>query len=234
MKIINREPFIYMQSNKNSSKKNEIIYNQQLRQSRKYFFYETALDFIYDNSIEGSYFEFGVHKARTFRFFLNIADKKNLKMNCFAFDSFQGLPDYKLKTFENKHHKNNKLKTSRKNFEQLVKKYLNKRKLKIVEGWYDDTLDNKLIKKFKKDNVKTCFITLDCNLVISMKKALNFALNFYVDGTILYVDDYYTSNKGNPKKGTPKLINETLSRKKINFIKWVSVGSFGQSFILYK
>lgn len=40
--------------------------NQQFRQSQKYWFYRCALDYLIDNDLAGSYFEFGVHRARTF------------------------------------------------------------------------------------------------------------------------------------------------------------------------
>lgn len=234
MKQINKEPYIHLKNKSYNNKKQEVIYNQKQRNKEKYLFFENALDYIYANNVEGSYFEFGVHKARTFRFFLDIANKKNLKMDCFAFDSFQGFPDYKTNEIENKHWKAQLLKTNKNTFKSLVNKYLNNRNLTIIEGFYHNSLNNNLIKIFKKKKIKTSFINLDCDLVKSVKDSLNFSLNFYVDGTILYIDEYYVSYKGNPKKGIPRLLSQVFKKKKINFVKWKSVGSFGQSFILFK
>lgn len=234
MKQINKEPYIHLKNKSYNNKKQEVIYNQKQRNKEKYLFFENALDYIYANNVEGSYFEFGVHKARTFRFFLDIANKKNLKMNCFAFDSFRGFPDYKTNEMENKYWKAQLLKTNKNTFKSLVNKYLNHRNLTIIEGFYHNSLNNNLIKIFKKKKIKTSFINLDCDLVKSVKDSLNFSLNFYVDGTILYIDEYYVSYKGNPKKGIPRLLSQVFKKKKINFVKWKSVGSFGQSFILFK
>ena len=66
------------------------------RQKYKYEFFQKAFDLIYDNTIQGDYFEFGVHRARTFRFALSQAKRRNMKKIKFlAFDSFEGLPDVK-------------------------------------------------------------------------------------------------------------------------------------------
>ena len=76
MKTINNEPFILLKNKKYNTKKQEVIYNQIYRHKQKYSFFENALDYVYANNIKGDYFEFGVHKARTFRFFLDILIKK--------------------------------------------------------------------------------------------------------------------------------------------------------------
>ena len=234
MKTINKEPFIFLKNKNYNTKKQEVIYNQIFRHKEKYSFFENALDYIYANNIKGDYFEFGVHKARTFRFFLDIANKKNLKMNCSAFDSFKGFPDYKTNEEENLNWKPNTLQTNKNLFKKLVKDFINDRKLNIVEGFYHDSLNQNLVNEYKKKNVKTSFINLDCDLVKSVEDSLNFSLNFITEGTVLYVDEYYVSYKGNPKKGIPKLLSNIFKKKKINYTKWKSVGSFGQSFLLFK
>ena len=95
---ISKEPFVdvNIKKLKNWSKSDEINYAQMQRQKYKYEFFQKAFDLIYDNSIKGDYFEFGVHRARTFRFAMNHAKRRNMKkINFYAFDSFQGLPDVK-------------------------------------------------------------------------------------------------------------------------------------------
>jgi len=39
---------------------------QQFREQEKFHFFRNTLDYIADNDRTGAYFEFGVHKARTF------------------------------------------------------------------------------------------------------------------------------------------------------------------------
>ena len=48
----------------------------------KYEFFQKAFDLIYDNTIH-DYFEFGVHRARTFRFALSQAKRRNMKKSNF-------------------------------------------------------------------------------------------------------------------------------------------------------
>ena len=48
--------------------------NQRFRQSQKFEFYRNALDYIVDNDLAGSYFEFGVHRARTFTMVMGLDD----------------------------------------------------------------------------------------------------------------------------------------------------------------
>ena len=78
--IIN-EPFIdvNIQDLKKWNRSDEIIYAQMQRQKYKYEFFQKAFDLIYDNTIIGDYFEFGVHRARTFRFALSQAKRRNMK-----------------------------------------------------------------------------------------------------------------------------------------------------------
>jgi hypothetical protein len=79
IKLLEDEPFLYLENGndlENWSKKDEIIYNQQLRHYAKLEFFRQTFDFIYAQDIKGDYFEFGVHKARTFRMALTEARKK--------------------------------------------------------------------------------------------------------------------------------------------------------------
>lgn len=81
--------------------------NQRFRQSQKFEFYRNAFDYIVDNDLAGSYFEFGIHRARTFTMVMGLDDfyAKNMSATLggltpksgggfmdkyFAFDSFKG------------------------------------------------------------------------------------------------------------------------------------------------
>ena len=100
--IIN-EPFIdvNIQDLKKWNRSDEIIYAQMQRQKYKYEFFQKAFDLIYDNTIQGDYFEFGVHRARTFRFALSQAKRRNMKK--IKFLAVTHLKDYQmLKTTRNK------------------------------------------------------------------------------------------------------------------------------------
>jgi O-methyltransferase len=232
IKTITREPWIDLSIKK--SRKNSLQYNQTYRQREKYNFFQKAYDFLLANSIKGSYFEFGCHRARTFRFALRESIIKNIKQDFHAFDSFQGLPDEKNNHNQNKNFLAGLLKTNKSNFMKIIYKYKNYRKVYIHDGFYKDSLNKKLINKFKSNKIRVSFINLDCDLEKSIRVSLNFALKFIVDGTILYVDDYYNVYKGDPRKGNPKAVTDLLKKNKIFFEPWHIVGTCGKSFLLYK
>jgi len=226
------EPFIKLKILDN--KKNKVIYNQTLRQKEKYSFYQKAFDFLYSNNISGAYFEFGCHKARTIRFALRESIIKNIDMDFYAFDSFKGLPNHKNNTNQNAWYLEGRLKTEISKFKKLIKPFEKYKKIFIIKGFYKNSLTPKLKQKFKKKKIKTSFINIDCDLEISVKESLNFALNYITNGTILYVDDYYTTHKGDTRKGIPKIVSQLLKRHKIHYEPWHLIGAAGKSFLLYK
>ena len=232
IKTLLKEPWIDLTIRK--SKKRSIQYNQTYRQKEKYNFFQKAYDFLLANNIKGSYFEFGCHRARTFRYALRESIIKNLKQDFYAFDSFQGLPDEKNNQQQNKNFSAGLLKTNKSNFLKLVSKYKKKRKIYVYDGFYEDSLNKQLIAKFKLNKTIASFINLDCDLEKSVKESLNFALKFIVNGTILYVDDYYNVYNGDPRKGNPKAVRNLLKKNKIYFEPWHIVGTCGKSFLLYK
>jgi len=70
-----KEPY-FIPANDPQFLKNEswIENNQRFRQGQKFDFYRNAMDFIVENDVSGSYFEFGVHRARTFTMVMSLDD----------------------------------------------------------------------------------------------------------------------------------------------------------------
>ena len=235
---IAKEPFVDINLNslKTWSKSDEINYAQMQRQKYKYEFFQKAFDLIYDNSIPGDYFEFGVHRARTFRFAMNHAKRRNMKkINFFAFDSFEGLPDVKNNISQNDKFKKGMLITSEKLFRDYLKNYtFYKNNIFTIKGFYNKSLNSKLISKFKSKNVKACLINFDCDLTQSVDQALKFSMNFIQEGTVLYFDDYFSSYKGNPKIGIPNIIKKNFKKSKFKLAEYLNVGYAAKSFIVYK
>ena len=233
IKHLLKEPWVDISFNK-PTKKQEVVYNQTFRQSEKLKFFQRAFDFLYGNNIDGSYFEFGCHRARTFRFALRETIIKNMNMDFYAFDSFQGLPDHKNNFEQNAWHLKGMLKTELKNFEKHISKYRKNKRIEIIKGFYNDSLTPKLKKKFQKKKINVSFINIDCDLENSVKDSLDFALNFIVNGTVLYIDDYYTTYKGDTRKGIPMIVSKLINKHRLHFETWHLVGGFGKSFLLYK
>jgi hypothetical protein len=226
------EPYIKLPILK--KKDNFVIYNQTFRQKEKYLFFQKAFDYLYSNSIQGDYFEFGIHKARTFRFALVESYIRKIKMDFYAFDSFAGLPDVKNYKQQNIFFAKKKLCTSIVQFKRLIKNYAKNRKIEIIPGFYNLSLNRILIKKLKKKKVVSSFINIDCDLNESVKQSLDFSLNFARIGTILYVDDYYLTYSGSVKKGNPLIVKKLLKKHGFFAEPWHIVGSSGKSFLLQK
>jgi hypothetical protein len=157
-------------------------------------------------------------------------------MNFYAFDSFQGLPDLGEENLKhNKFYKPSALKTTEEQFMYIIKKHgLFLDKIYIIKGFYNETLNDDLKKELLNKNCKAAFITFDCNLDISYRDALNFSENFLQEGTILYLDDYRASYKGNPEKGVPAVFKRFTEKSQFKFEDFLSIGRFGKSFIAYK
>ena len=233
MKIFKKEPFITIDNNYLNHKL-RLSLNNNFRQNEKYLFYKRAYDFLYEHNIDGSYFEFGVHKARTFRMALRESYIKEFTKEFYAFDSFEGLPYEKNFMSQNFRFKKNNLITSVNQFKKDINPYLKGRKVNIIKGFYEKTLNGSLIKKLRSKNIKASFICIDCDLNKSVELAIKFCKPFFMQGTVLYVDDYYSTFKGDPRKGNVNIINNFFKKNNILAEPYYNVASCGKSFLIYQ
>ena len=217
-------------------KQDEIIYNQINRQNAKLNFFYQAFEFISENSIVGDYHEFGCHRCRTFRMALLESSRHFLEneMRFFAYDSFKGLPkvetDHKFGSKWNE----GSLFTSKEEFTKLITESGFKiDNIQLVEGFYNETLP--LIDKEKLYfGQKASLINIDCDLYESAVPVFNHIESLIQEGTILYIDDYFTGYKGNPLKGVSLALNEWSEVSNWKLEKYRDVGYAGRSYVLYK
>lgn len=209
-----------------------IIENQINRQRKKLDFYELVFDFIKENNINGDYYEFGIHKIRTFRMALTAARKKNLNnMNFFAFDSFEGLP--KIENTYDANWVEGGLKTSIEDFDKTIEEhgiYINN--VKKVIGFYDDILTVQLKKKFLDEENKISFVNIDCDLYESAVPVFRFIEEQIQIGTVIYIDDFFVGNKGDLTRGVALAFNEFKARSRFTFVEFLNVGWWGKSYIV--
>ncbi len=224
----------YKNDFENWTKQDEINYNNnEIRQKAKYWFFQNAFDFISGNQVMGDYMEFGCHKARTFRMALSEARKKSFDwMNFYAFDSFEGLPEAndidKFPGWEQ-----GQLKTSEDVFRQIIKEHgVYVDKVKMIKGYYNNTLDSVLAEEFHLKNTKVALAYIDCDFYESAKDVLSFLDDFIQDGTVLAFDDWNTY-KSNPNKGEKKAFAEFKEKSKWKFEEFINYGWMGKSFIAY-
>ncbi|MFH1787250.1 MAG: TylF/MycF/NovP-related O-methyltransferase [archaeon] len=173
---------------------------------------KTCVEFVQMNKIDGDYLEFGVFEgknfARVYNFFKNIGGTKDRMF--YAFDSFEGLPEIKGLDNCSKQFTESQYSCGVNKFKYLIsKKGIDLNHVKIIEGWFDKTLNKKL-----KDDLKikkSSIIFIDCDLYESTIPVLNFITDYIQDGTIIIFDDYFCFN-GNPNKGERKAFDDWLKK----------------------
>jgi len=191
-----------------------------------------AMIFASFSSLKGDYLEFGVWKGKSFISAYKFAKLFNLKnMNFYAFDSFKGLPV--IYGSEREKFKEGMFHCSVKTFkENLSRNNIDINKVKIIEGWYNDTL-NKTTKK-KLGIKEAAIIMIDCDLYASTVPVLDFITDYLVAGTIIIFDEWFAF-KGDPNKGEQRAVNEWLKKNpNIKLIEYKKYGCAGISFIVTK
>ncbi len=214
------------------TKQDEISFNQQLRQTEKYHFYQLAYDFLNENRIIGDYHEFGCHRCRTFRMALSEAKRHGMDQTKFyAYDSFEGLPQT-TSTPSQETWSAGALKTEETEFLNLIENhgiYIDS--VKTIRGMYDQTLSRELSKELSS---KASFICVDCDLYESAKPVFDYIPDLIQDGTVLYIDDYYTGYKGDPRKGVARAFSESSLNDHFLLTPFRQIGWWGKSFLLHR
>lgn len=214
------------------SKDDEIRYNQTNRQTEKYLFFRRVFDFLHENEIKGDYHEYGCHRCRTFRMTLTEARRHNLNdMNFWAFDSFEGLPTPTTETSVTKWTQG-QLTTSESQFKDLVNEHgVYVDRVKTVKGFFDASLTAERQKHFIDKEGKIALVTVDCDLYESAVPVFDFIEPLLQDGSVIYMDDLFVGNKGNPARGVARAFLEFQGRSRFRFMRHLDIGWWGRSYI---
>jgi hypothetical protein len=217
------------------SRDDEIAYNQVNWQTQKFMFYVQAFDFMAANRIAGDYYEFGCHRGRTFRMALTEARRHNLKdMRFFAFDSFQGLPEVKSATnvpFWQK----GALATSEADFWNMIRDhgiYIDS--CRTIPGYYEETLTETLQASFLNGGSRIAMACIDCDLYESAVPVFRFIDPLLQEGSVVYLDDYFSGNGGSPARGVARAFREYQQQSRFQFVEHMQVGWWGRSYIAYR
>lgn len=213
-----------------------IARNQSRRQFAKWRFYQDAFDFIQDNNIGGDYFEFGCHRARTFRMALVEARYQALSnMRFHAFDSFEGLPPTSASSDVGERWSAGNLCTTSEEFLSLVLPYCDSsEKVNIHKGFYDSSLNDALSTGFRLQKVKIAFLCVDCDFFDSAVPVLKFCEQFLQEGSVIYIDDFFAGYRGVPSKGVQAAFRDFQLMSRWKFQEYLSVGAFGRSYLTYR
>lgn len=235
---IGEEPWVGLRSEKdfaNWTHDDLIHWNQKRRQADKYEFYIRAFDLQLSNKVDGDYFEFGCHRARTFRMALTEARRRFMDhMHFLAFDSFQGLPECE-NDVDVDAYTPGALCTSEDDFMGMINDhgiYVNK--VQTHKGFYNESLTGELQEKLVAEGRKASIVCVDCDLFSSARDVFNFIGPFMQPGTLVYLDDMFAGYKGSPIRGVHGAFVEFKEASPYDFIEYAQVGCFGRAFIAYE
>ena len=193
--------------------------------------YVTAHDETY-----GGYLEFGVFTGSSFNFAMKVNKKIEKifgKSNCefIGFDSFEGFGQIK-KEDENPRFQDHIFSVDEKKVLKNIEKCAKGQKMRIVKGFYQDTLKDKTTLDLKIDKARV--VMIDCDLKESARLALEFIKPSIQEGTIILFDDYVYF-KGDKNKGESGAFNDFRNKyPEILFRRIFDYGYAGKAFIAYK
>lgn len=217
--------------------------------------FSKAGSFIAGNKVEGDYLEFGVYSGQSFSLAYRLIknsfiesfspsiwnseedckERKELwnKMRFIAFDSFQGLPAPKGLDKLSSDFTEGKYANTRNNFmKNITASGVPIEKVKIIPGWFKDSLNQETIRKEGLKNA--AIIHIDSDLYESAVLILEFIKPILVDGTIIIFDDWFMF-RGNPALGEQKAFYEWLeSNREWTAAQYHKEGVWRNSFILNK
>jgi hypothetical protein len=188
------------------------------------------------NQVHGDYLEFGVFRAdRMIQAYesataiasyvrsgkdpyLQKASADSLeKMRFIGFDSFEGLPKAApIDVVEGQEEwiGEGGFRASLEEVTALLpKKARSSGKIKLVKGWFNETLNDAT--KASLEIKAASIVYIDCDYYESTVPALEFVTDLLVDGSILIFDDWWIF-KGRSDRGEQRAFNEWQERHKIN------------------
>jgi len=168
----------------------------------KYLAIKKAMYITAHDATNGSYLEFGVFTGSSFNFAMK-ANKKIEKIfgktDCefIGFDSFKGFGKIK-KEDENPSFEDHIFSVNQDKVLKNIEKCSKGQKMRIIKGFYEDTIKNKTTQDLNIDKARV--VMIDCDLKESARLALEFIKPAIQEGTIILFDDYVFF-KGNIEKG---------------------------------
>lgn len=176
------------------------------QESRREIFLSISRFCVINRPIEGYYFEFGSHEAKTMRMAYDTF-RYLFDWTYVAFDSFEGLPAISP-IDEQAIWQKGKLRTEERDFIELcIKHGIPRDRLITVKGFYEDTLNSETIRRFKPKRAAVAYI--DCDLYESTVPVLRFLRHFLQRGTIIVFDDWNCFH-GDPERGERRAFSEFL------------------------
>ncbi len=202
----------------------------------KYLAIKKAMYITAHDGTSGSYLEFGVFTGSSFNFAMKVNKKIEKifgKSDCefIGFDSFKGFGEIKKEDI-NPNFKDAVFSVNEKSVLKNIEKLAKGQKMRIVKGFYKETIENKTTQDLNIGKARV--VMIDCDLKESARLALEFIKPSIQEGTIILFDDIVFF-KGNENKGENGAFNDFQKKyPEISFKRIFDYGYGSKAFIAYK
>lgn len=167
------------------------------------------------NNVWGDYHEFGVFKGRSFkkvamRFLNDLSADQAKDMQFWAYDSFEGLPATEDK-YAPAHFSKGAFSAPREEFTgNVVAAGVPEDKIKIVPGFYDQSLTADLAKEVFKTR-KIAMTYIDCDIYESAVPIFDYITHGLQVGSIIVIDDW-VRHHCHPNHGIQRAFHEWMAK----------------------
>jgi len=187
-----------------------------------------------DENLQGDYFEFGIYRGSTFARAERLARRhfQRSSMRLFGFDSFQGLPSPTGSEGATGEFLEGDFACSLPEVRaNLGRRGVDWSRIHLVEGWFDETLNDDLKATLLPAPVAIALI--DCDLYRSTLSVLDFLGDLLQQGSILLFDDWDCFG-GMDHMGERRAFAEFLQAS-TGFVAepWIRFGRRGQGFVIH-
>ena len=153
-----------------------------------------------DELPSGDIAELGVYKGRLTKLIAKACFYKDRRL--FLFDTFEGFNEEDLK-YENLDNVEDFSDTSAEKIIKICKeKGMQESKIKIKKGWFPNSLDK------ESNEAKYAFVSIDFDLYMPTKEALNIMYDKLAYGGWIAIHDYGNANYEGVKKAVDEFVNE--------------------------
>ena len=202
----------------------------------KYQAIKKAMFITAHDATHGNYLEFGVFTGSSFNFAMKVNKKIEKifgKTNCefIGFDSFKGFGKIN-EDDKNPRFKDHIFSVDEKKILKNIEKCSKGQKMRIVKGFFEDTIKNKTTNDLNIGKARV--VLIDCDLKESTRLALEFIKASIQEGTIILFDDlvFY---KGDKNKGEYGAFSDFRKKyPEILFRRIFDYGYGSKAFIVHK
>lgn len=201
--------------------------------------FRKCFEYLRGTQIEGHILEFGTLRGYTARLLAKLMKEFGWRGRLYLYDSFEGLPPLRSPIDEQSYEvAMNKAWFFRQmaveegtevRIIQLLSKVIPRSQLRVVRGYYEETLESHL------PEWKAALVHIDCDLYSSTRCVLEMliAKDVVQDGTVILFDDF-NCNRANPQMGERRALADAFEpQQRFHCSPFFSYGWHGQAYFVH-